>query len=354
MILPGQHAQSKGCQSKTVSVLLCNYNHGIYLPESLGAICNQTRQPDEVVVIDDGSTDDSWSIIQQFASRYPFVFAIRNGINRGLMFSIARALRIASMDYVVWASADDLLLPGFIERSMEILESSDRAPIVFSQLSVFDDETGETKEFVGDAASGPAFDFGQSPQYLSPSDLERRLTRSYLWLSGNTAVVRRDLLIEGAGFRPELAWHADWFAFYAVALRHGVWLVPETLARMREQKERYSTIAQTDAKKQRRVLKALLKHLRSPDGIDLRPAFRRHPCLFSPMGKPMLQAARLSMRDWDIYLRILQWTLNHEGGIDVNVGAATGQERLQKRGHNRLRVSGLISRLTNFLFNHAG
>ena len=42
-----------------MSVLLCNYNDARYLPDSLSAICTQTRLPEEVIVLDDGSTDNS-------------------------------------------------------------------------------------------------------------------------------------------------------------------------------------------------------------------------------------------------------------------------------------------------------
>jgi glycosyltransferase domain-containing protein len=51
----------------TVSVLLCNYNDARYLPDSLSAICAQTRLPEEVIVIDDGSTDNSVEIIERRA-----------------------------------------------------------------------------------------------------------------------------------------------------------------------------------------------------------------------------------------------------------------------------------------------
>ena len=54
-----------------MSVLLCNYNDAHYLPDSLTAICTQTRPPEEVVVLDDGSTDDSLEIIEEFRPTLP-------------------------------------------------------------------------------------------------------------------------------------------------------------------------------------------------------------------------------------------------------------------------------------------
>ncbi len=91
----------------TVAVVLCNYNHAKYLPDSLGHICRQTRPADQIIVIDDGSTDDSWDIIQRFARDYSNVEARANGRNLGLEASIASALQMVRCDYLVWAAADD-------------------------------------------------------------------------------------------------------------------------------------------------------------------------------------------------------------------------------------------------------
>ena len=86
-----------------MSVLLCNYNHARYLPDSLSAICTQTRLPEEVIVLDDGSTDNSLEIIEGFARRYPFIRVLKNETNRGLLYSINRALKEARCDFIVWA-----------------------------------------------------------------------------------------------------------------------------------------------------------------------------------------------------------------------------------------------------------
>ena len=77
----------------TVAVVLCNFNHARYLLDSLGHICRQTRPADQIVVIDDGSTDDSWDIIQRFAHDHSNLQAHANGRNLGLEASIARAPR---------------------------------------------------------------------------------------------------------------------------------------------------------------------------------------------------------------------------------------------------------------------
>ena len=55
----------------SVALVVPNYNHGRYLPESLGSIAAQTRAPDRVVIIDDASTDDSLAVISRFIANHP-------------------------------------------------------------------------------------------------------------------------------------------------------------------------------------------------------------------------------------------------------------------------------------------
>src|ERR1700674_2804175 len=75
----------------TVAVALCNYNHGKYLDGCLRAIVTQSRPADQIVIVDDGSTDDSKDIILNYAARHPTISAYFNGVNQGVMTSLKRA-----------------------------------------------------------------------------------------------------------------------------------------------------------------------------------------------------------------------------------------------------------------------
>jgi glycosyltransferase involved in cell wall biosynthesis len=67
-----------------LSVVLPNYNHAHFLRESLDALTGQTRPADQIVIVDDASTDDSTSIIEEFRAAHPSITVIENDVNQGV------------------------------------------------------------------------------------------------------------------------------------------------------------------------------------------------------------------------------------------------------------------------------
>lgn len=301
-------SQPAPAATPTVSILLANYNHARYLPTSLAGICGQTLPATEIIIVDDGSTDDSVAIIESYAQRFPGIRLLRNGMNRGQHYSIQRALLAARGDYVVWASSDDLLLPNFIERSLGMLQRHPDAGLCFSRLAVFVDGSSETRFYSG-LTHGVAFDYGEEPRHLSPEDFKSILSRHYLWLSGNTVVARRRALLEIGGFSNRLKWHGDWFAFYVTALRYGACVIPETLAMMRERQDTYSKTGMDDSEEQRKVLAALFDTVKSSQFRDLWPIFRDCPSLLGLFGRRALYTAMRHPRHWDLAWRLGWWLI---------------------------------------------
>lgn len=98
-----------------VSVVVTNYNHAAYVQAAVGSALGQTTPPLEVLVIDDGSTDDSRERLAQFTTDSRV--RLRFQANQGIVASRNRGLREAQGDWVVFLDSDDELLPTFIERT---------------------------------------------------------------------------------------------------------------------------------------------------------------------------------------------------------------------------------------------
>jgi glycosyl transferase family 2 len=291
----------------TVAIALCNYNHARYLDGCLGAIVTQSRPADQIVIVDDGSTDDSKDIILDYAARYPTISPYFNGVNKGVMISLKRAMDAVSCDYVVVTAADDLLLSNFISHNLKVLEKHPSAGLSFSELVSLDGDSGVIDRFATNTSVRNIFDISQLPEYLSPEALREKMKRQYLPIPPNTAVIRLDLLRGFGGFPPELSWCTDTFTCTTLAMRHGACVVPEPLALIRSSPYTASQIAMR-SQGYVDVLRLLLDKLAAPEMGDIRAFLRSCPSNMSVYGDLFFEALREKPRDWDLLVSNFVWS----------------------------------------------
>ena len=108
-----------------VSVALCSYNGGRFLHEQLSSLDGQTRLPDEIVISDDGSEDNTVAIIHDFIARtsVPVVFR-RNKVRLGHCQNFAATIACCTGDLIALCDQDDVWYPEKLAR-MELLFAID-------------------------------------------------------------------------------------------------------------------------------------------------------------------------------------------------------------------------------------
>ena len=104
-----------------VTVLMSVYNGRLYLKESIESILNQTFNDFDLLIINDGSTDNSGEIILSFDD--PRIRLIENPVNVGLTKSLNRGLKLAKGTLIARQDADDISLPHRLEHQLSYLES---------------------------------------------------------------------------------------------------------------------------------------------------------------------------------------------------------------------------------------
>lgn len=110
----------------TISILVPNYNHSKYLVERLESIFNQTYQDFEVILLDDCSTDESWSIILTYANHPKVTHIERNEQNSGSPFGLwEKGFSISKGEYIWIAESDDVAALDFLEGLIAICVSKD-------------------------------------------------------------------------------------------------------------------------------------------------------------------------------------------------------------------------------------
>ena len=248
----------------TLSVIMPNYNHGKFIALAIEAVVSQSRPPDEYIILDDGSTDNSVEIIEQFAQRYSIIRFSRNDKNRGVVFTANRGLQIASGDYVYFAAADDKVLPGLFEKSMKLLMQYPQAGICSARVLLIDEQGKER----GELEIVPPI---KKAGYLPPEKVLAKLRKSGEYIVGITAIYKRAALIELGGLIPELRAYCDGFITHAIALKYGACFIPEPLAAWRRMDTGYaaSMKARTDIALE--VVSYAVKLMQSPKYSTLFP-----------------------------------------------------------------------------------
>jgi glycosyltransferase involved in cell wall biosynthesis len=124
----------------TLSVAMGTYNGGPFLREQLDSIAAQTRLPDELVVCDDGSSDGTVAILNDFAAIAPFPVRVHvNPANLGTAKNFERAIGLARGEVIALADQDDVWYAHKLERLDKELAKSERIGLVFSDADVVDD-----------------------------------------------------------------------------------------------------------------------------------------------------------------------------------------------------------------------
>lgn len=249
----------------TLSVVICNYNHAHYIAEALQAILNQSCRPLEVIVIDDGSTDNSIEVIEAFSKKDPIVHLYRNEQNQGVFFSANRGLNLAVGDYIYWGAADDRVLPGFFQKSLEILARYPEAGLCSALLQLIGKD-GEDQGWVKTPV------VSSTPCFLSPDAVLSNLIDYGFWFTGQTTICRRDVVLrETGGFVPELRHYADHFVDMVVALKQGACFIPEVLATWRVLDSGYAETMFNNADLSRTTFEKIIQLMRSPRYHSLFP-----------------------------------------------------------------------------------
>lgn len=124
-----------------LSIAMCTYNGGRFLREQLDSIASQHLLPDELVICDDGSTDATKKIIEDFASNSPFTVRLYINEERlGPSQNFVKAISLCEGDIIALADQDDVWLPAKLRRIMMEFASNPAVGMVFSDAEVVDIE----------------------------------------------------------------------------------------------------------------------------------------------------------------------------------------------------------------------
>jgi alpha-1,3-rhamnosyltransferase len=124
----------------SISVLIPSYNHARFVQSTLRSIFRQTLAPANLLVIDDGSTDDSPRIIDATLKDCPFPCELIARENRGLSATLNQGLAQTTGEYFAYLGSDDVWLPEFLKARIKLLESRADAVLAYGHAYFIDEQ----------------------------------------------------------------------------------------------------------------------------------------------------------------------------------------------------------------------
>ncbi|MDQ4121022.1 MAG: glycosyltransferase [Acidobacteriota bacterium] len=206
-------------QSLTVSVIIPNYNYGRFLPEAIESVLAQTYRNIEIIVVDDGSTDNSIEVLADYEKK-GIKFILQK--NRGVGAARNAGANKSSGDLVAFLDADDIWLPQKLEKQIERLLSDNEFGLITCGVKEFD-ALGKTIAVYAEGKEGwCAEDILLFRQAVTSGP-------------GSSSLLWRRVFEKAGGFdeRKEMHPSEDWEFCYRVAQIAKIAFLPEILVAYR-------------------------------------------------------------------------------------------------------------------------
>ncbi|MCR4303664.1 MAG: glycosyltransferase family 2 protein [Gallionella sp.] len=211
----------------TIAVVIPNRNDSGYLRKCLDSVLIQDVPPDQVIVVDDQSTDDSMDVIRERLSHAPGAKIIANPTCLGTMGALNEGLKYVTSEYVLFLSSNDYVEKGIFERAKFCIASAG-SPGVWSAMVWAADESGNRLHIY------PSPVVALSDTFFPPDKCIRLAQKFGNWFTGTTLIYRRETLQKIGGF--DISYHGlgDLLAALTVASIDGAAFSSEPFGVMRQ------------------------------------------------------------------------------------------------------------------------
>jgi glycosyltransferase involved in cell wall biosynthesis len=205
-----------------VSILMATFNGGAYLRETIESVLGQSHDSLELIVVDDGSTDDTFGIVEEYARADTRVRPSRAPRREGPCRVRNRALEVARGPLVCWLDQDDLWMADKLAAQVAVMERRPEVGLVYSYFDAFDSDSGAT------------IPSGDSRLDIEGDVLADLFVRG-CFIASLTAMFRREALDRrGVRLRErDFSIGDDYYLWLTIALDWQVARVPRVLARYR-------------------------------------------------------------------------------------------------------------------------
>ena len=202
---------------QTVSVVIPTYNYGRFVSEAICSVVDQTYPATEIIVVDDGSTDDTSEVVSKFSHPVKYI----HQENAGVSAARNRGAAETTSEYIAFLDADDTFERTNLEKQLGRFARDNRLGLVHCGMREFDGNTGKTIRLHLEGVEGDVADnllLWEGPVIVGP---------------GGTVMISREAFNAVGGFDTKMKVGEDWDFCYRVARLFKVGFVAEALVNYR-------------------------------------------------------------------------------------------------------------------------
>jgi len=208
-----------------ISVIIATYNRAQYLPEAIDSVLNQSYQDFELVIVDDGSVDDTKAIVDKYINSNTGKIRYFYQENKGPGAARNRGIKEAKGEYVAFLDSDDIWLPEKLEKQSRYLEENPGYAMVYTDAYEFNRKVVTKKSKLATNDRGT----------MSGEILEHLGMGCFIFLS--TVMVRKHVLEQIGSFNPNITIGEDWELWLKIAGKHKIGFIDEILVGYRKHAE---------------------------------------------------------------------------------------------------------------------
>jgi len=240
-----------------ISIITASYNYEDFIKETIESILAQAYSDWELIIVDDGSSDNSLDVIESYARRDRRIslFTHPNNINRGLIETVKLGLSHAAGDYIAFLESDDIWCPTHLEDKINVLKSYPEVGLIFNSVEMFGDEK-TMREY------DKYFELLRKilGKITFPTNIFNFMLLINLMPTFSCVMVKKEAIL-GCSFDNLYGPWLDWGLWLQIAYRYNFYYLPKNLTKWRMHPKSYINISDKIKRKNNQILRSVAENI---------------------------------------------------------------------------------------------
>ncbi len=218
---------------KKIDIIIPVYNGEDFIEEALSSVIKQTYKPENVFVINDGSTDKTKEIVEKYAHTSPISITLIQKENGGLSSARNRGIKESTAEYIAFLDADDVWESTKLEEQMHVFENTEYPTLglVYCGYDIIN-----------------THGIHDTDEYVVPLDttyrgmvFEKVLSANKILSSGSGVLIKKEVFDTVGLFDETLRFGEDWDMWIRIAEKYAIDYTPQKLVHIRRHEESMTT-----------------------------------------------------------------------------------------------------------------